>query len=87
MSNLLVSARPGISVAAYASQAARDAAIEEGARRSVSALRSELTATAQRFRAVQLAIVLLILARSLGTGLDPSTAASRRRFDETRAQK
>ena len=64
MSNLLVSvsARPGVSVAAYASQAACDAAIEEGARRSVSALRSELTASAERFSAVQLAIVLLMLA-------------------------
>jgi len=50
MSNWLVAARTGVPVAAYASQAARDAAIEEGARRSASALRSELTASAERFR-------------------------------------
>jgi len=49
MRNLLVWARTGVPVAAYASQAARDAAVEAGAGRSASALLSELSESAERF--------------------------------------
>ncbi len=50
MRNRLVWARTGVPLAAYAGQAARDAAIEAGAGRSASALMSELSESAARFR-------------------------------------
>ncbi len=50
MRNLLAWARTGVPVAAYASQVARDAAIEAGAGRSASALMAELSESAERFR-------------------------------------
>ncbi len=51
MRNLLVWARTGVPTAAYASQEARDTAIEAGARRGAAALLAELSASAGRFRA------------------------------------
>jgi len=50
MRNLLVWARTGVPVAAYASQQARDTAIETGARQGAGALLAELSASAERFR-------------------------------------
>jgi len=50
MRNLLQQARTGTPVPAYASQAARDAAVEAGAGRSASALLAELSQSAERFR-------------------------------------
>ncbi len=49
MRTLLVGARTGVPGAAYASQEARDTAIEDGARRSAAALRVELASAAERF--------------------------------------
>ncbi len=51
MRNLLVSAQTGKVIAAYASEQARDAAIEEAARSGAVALFAELSASAERFRA------------------------------------
>jgi len=50
MRNLLVWALTGVPVAAYASQQARDTAIETGARQGAGALLAELSASAERFR-------------------------------------
>ena len=50
MQNLLVWARTGVPKAAYASQEARDAAIDAGAGRSASALLVDLSDSAERFR-------------------------------------
>jgi maleylpyruvate isomerase len=50
MRKLLVWARTGRPIPAYASQEARDAAIEAGAGRSASTLLAELTQSAKRFR-------------------------------------
>jgi len=50
MRNLLVWARTGVPVAAYASQEARDAAIEAGAGRGASALLVDLSESAEQFR-------------------------------------
>jgi maleylpyruvate isomerase len=51
MRTLLAGARTGVPVAAYASQEARDTAIENGARRSAAGLRVELSSAVERFRA------------------------------------
>ena len=50
MQNLLVWARTRVPVAAYASQEARDAAIEAGAGRSAGAVLVDVSESAERFR-------------------------------------
>lgn len=54
--NLLDSARTGVDIPAYASQAARDEAIEAGAGRDVATLLAELTAAAELFRTAAVAL-------------------------------
>jgi maleylpyruvate isomerase len=51
LGNLLEWARTGVEKAAYASQEARNEAIERGAGRSAAELRADVTATADAFRA------------------------------------
>jgi maleylpyruvate isomerase len=52
LGNLLEEARTGVPTAAYASQQARDEAIEQGAGRSAAELRDDVTTAAEKFRAV-----------------------------------
>jgi maleylpyruvate isomerase len=54
--NLLDSARTGVALAAYASQRARDEAIEAGARHDAATLLGEVAAAAGQFRAVATAM-------------------------------
>ncbi|MCW2534211.1 MAG: hypothetical protein JWP62_3781 [Blastococcus sp.] len=54
--NLLDSARTGVAIPAYASQEARDEAIEAGARRDAATLLEEVTAAAGLFRAAAAAL-------------------------------
>jgi maleylpyruvate isomerase len=54
--NLLDSARTGVALAAYASQRARDDAIEAGSRRDAATLLGEVAAAAGQFRAVATAM-------------------------------
>ena len=54
--NLLDSARTGVALAAYASQQARDEAIEAGSRRDAATLLGEVAAAAGQFRAAAVAM-------------------------------
>jgi len=51
LGNLLEWARTGVPIEAYASQQARDEAIEQGAGRSAAELRVDVTTAAEKFRA------------------------------------
>jgi maleylpyruvate isomerase len=65
--NLLDSARTGVALAAYASQQARDEAIEAGSRRDAATLLGEVAAAAGQFRAAATAMPEAAWARDVRT--------------------
>jgi maleylpyruvate isomerase len=65
--NLLDSARTGVALAAYASQQARDDAIEAGSRQDVATLLGEVAAAAAQFRAAATAMPEAAWAREVQT--------------------
>ena len=74
--NLLDSARTGVALAAYASQQARDDAIEVGSRRDAATLLGEVAAAAGQFRAAATAMPEAAWARDVQTPTGVTIPAS-----------